>query len=235
MIDAFQAKRMEAAQGLIDILDESLHSYSGSGRRARSFDQTFILGAFFSAICDSSTGITIIPRNSTPPVSPPFQLQWQPRMNEQSINLLLGNVLAITDKFSAHLQLHRQPISPNPVPPLAGKVVGLRENMRGLALTDFRSDVAILMNTKSCLGNVVEETEPELLRLRKHSVYVPPNDKQQPGKDSLPMGHKREELRVQSRKDNIPEPVCCNLPLILVFFVFFVLVIILMALAENQK
>ncbi|KAF8421502.1 hypothetical protein BGX38DRAFT_1188854 [Terfezia claveryi] len=171
--DALQRKRQEVAQGLIDILNESLHSYCGSGKQPGNFDQTFILGAFFSAVCNSSTGVTIIACDPIPAVGTAFQFQWQPQMNEQSINFLVGRILAITEKFDAQLQLHRQPKSTeweNPVPPLAEKVVRLRENLRGLTLSDFRPEAARLMNTESYLGNVARQTEMELRQLRKYSV-----------------------------------------------------------------
>ena len=126
MTDALQEKWKEAAQSLIDILNESLYSYCGIGKQAGKFAQTFILGAFFSAVCNPSTGVTIIPRNSIPAATPPFQLQWQQQMNEQSISFLLRKLLEITDIFITQLQLHPQPKPPqweNPVWLLAEKAV----------------------------------------------------------------------------------------------------------------
>ncbi|KAF8423917.1 hypothetical protein EV426DRAFT_601703 [Tirmania nivea] len=178
--DALQRKRQEVAQGLIDILNGSLRSYYRSGKQPGNFDQTFILGAFFSAICDSSTGVTITPCSPIPNTGPPFHLQWQPQMNEESINSLLGKLLAITELFNVELQLHRRDLFSkwiNPVPPLAAKVVTLRESLQGLNLVDYRPEVAGLMDVKSCLGNVAGEIEKELEQLRKYSV-PPMNDLQ---------------------------------------------------------
>ncbi|RPB25584.1 hypothetical protein L211DRAFT_867092 [Terfezia boudieri ATCC MYA-4762] len=176
---ALQRKRQEVSQGLIDILNESLHSYCGSDKQPGNFDQTFILGAFFSAVCNSSTGVTMVACDSIPAVGPAFHFQWQPQMNEQSINFLVGKILAITEKFNAQLQLHRLPKSSeweNPVPPLAAKVVRLREKLRGLTLTDFRPEAAKLMNTNSSLGYVGRLSEMELERLRKYSVPTVPTE-----------------------------------------------------------
>jgi len=178
MADALQTKRQEAAQGLVDILNESLHSYCGRGKLRGNFDQTFILGALFSALCDSSTGVTIAPMHGPAlPTGPPgpFRLQWQPQMNEQSINSLLGKLVAITEAFNVELQLHRRDLSSlwqNPVPPLVVQVVTLRENLRGLSLGDYRPEVAEVMDVRSCLGNVATETERELQKLRGYSASV---------------------------------------------------------------
>jgi len=178
----------------------------------------------------------MIPLYSSPGTGPPFQLQWQPQMNEESINFLLGKVVAITGKFSAQLQLHRQPRSPgweNPVPPLAAKVVRLRESLRGLTLTKFRQGVEEVMNTRACLGNVAGEMEEGLLRLKRYSVYVPPpvppgNKREgllQPGKVSRPGGNKRKEW-LQAIVD---KPMVCAL------FIFFALMLIISAGKCNQR
>ena len=178
MTDALQRKRQEAAQGLIDILNESLRSYSTRGKLRGNFDQTFILGALFSALCDPSTGVTIASMlgQALHPGPPSlFRLQWQSQMNEESINSLLGKLVAITEAFNVELQLHRRDLSSewkNPVPPLVAKVVTLRENLRGLSLKDYRPEVTEVMNVKSCLGNVAGETERELQQLRRYSAPV---------------------------------------------------------------
>ncbi|KAF8421504.1 hypothetical protein BGX38DRAFT_1240190 [Terfezia claveryi] len=175
---ALQRKRQEIAQGLIDILNESLHSYCVRGKRRQNSDQTFILGALFYALCDPSAGIIIAPMldpalHTGPPS--PFRLQWQPQMSEQSINSLLGTFAVITKAFNVELQVHRRDLSlywQNPVPPLVAKAVTLRESLRGLRLKDYRPAVAEVMRVKAC--NVARKPERELQQLRNYSA--PMND-----------------------------------------------------------
>ncbi|RPB25586.1 hypothetical protein L211DRAFT_867093 [Terfezia boudieri ATCC MYA-4762] len=150
---AIQRKRQEIAQRFIDILNESFHSYCVRGKK--NSDQTFILGALFYALCDSSAGITIAPmlapalQTETPS---PFRLQWQPQMREQSINSLLGKLAVIIEAFNVELQLHRRDLSlhwKNPAPPLAIKAKSLWRELRGLSLKDYRPEVAKIMQVEA--------------------------------------------------------------------------------------
>ncbi|KAF8423916.1 hypothetical protein EV426DRAFT_601702 [Tirmania nivea] len=169
--DVLQRKQDEVAEGLTSILNESLRTYCGSGDLPVNFDQTFILGAFFSAVCDASNCLTITPYYCNPASHPPFKLKWQIQMYRESLNCLVGKLLEITRKFNAQLQLHPKSSAwENPVLPLAAKMVGLLENLQGLRLDDYRPEVVELMNVKSCLRNVAGESEKELLQLRKYSA-----------------------------------------------------------------
>jgi len=182
MTEALQLKRQEVARGLIVILDESLRGYCDRNKKQGSdFDQTFILGSFFNAVCDPRSGVSFMHNYQTPVPNPPFLFRWQPQIDDQSLIFCLGKLLAITEKFNNQLQLHRRDIFSqwkNPAPLLAANVVTLREKLRGLRLQDYRPGVVKLMSVKSCLGTLAWETELELWQLEAYSRR-PVKDKNQ--------------------------------------------------------